>query len=64
MTRSFYIDEAECIADGSCADICPGCFSLEEGMETAKVISFDCEEDLIEEAMENCPAQCIYWEDE
>lgn len=64
MAKPFYIDEDECIADGSCADICPECFSFEEGMNAAKVISFDCDEDLIEEAMDNCPAQCIHWGEE
>jgi ferredoxin len=33
-------------------------------MSPAGVISFDCEIDLIEEAMENCPTQCIHWEDD
>jgi ferredoxin len=64
MIKLFYIDEEECIGDGSCAEICPDCFSFEDGMATAKVISFDCEEELVEEAMENCPAQCIHYEGE
>jgi ferredoxin len=63
VAREFYIDEDECVADGSCADICPGCFRYEEGMDAARVISFDCDEDLIQEAMDNCPAQCIHWQD-
>jgi ferredoxin len=64
MARPFYIDDEECIGDGSCADICPDCFSFEEGMTVARVVNFDCEEDLIEEAMTICPMQCIHWEEE
>jgi len=64
MARAFYIDDEECIADGSCADICPGCFQYEEGMKAARVKGFDCPEEQIQEAMDTCPVQCIHWEDE
>jgi ferredoxin len=64
MVKPFYIDEEECIGDGSCADICPDCFSFERGMDTARVIGFDCDQKLLEEAMENCPTRCIHYEDE
>ena len=64
MAWEFYIAEDECIADGSCADICPDCFRFEEGMTTARVISFACDENLVQESMDNCPAQCIHWQDE
>lgn len=64
MAREFYIDEDECIACGSCAETCPGCFRYEEGMDVAQVIDFDCPEDEIQEAMDLCPAQCIHWQDE
>lgn len=64
MAKEFYIDDDECIADGSCAEICPACFQFETGMDAARVVSFDCDADLIEEAMESCPVQCIHWEDE
>ena len=64
MAKPFYIDEEECIGDGSCAELCPGCISFEPGMRTARVISFDCDEQLVEAAMENCPTSCIHYEDE
>lgn len=62
MARPFYIDDGECIGDGSCADICPHCISFEAGMTVARVIRFDCPEEAIEEAMRNCPVRCIHWE--
>lgn len=64
MAKPFYIDEDRCIGDGSCADICPDCISFEPGMGVARVIRFECDEDLIEEAMEMCPVKCIHWEEE
>jgi ferredoxin len=64
MAKPFFIDDEECISCGSCAEICPECFSFKDEMSPAGVISFDCEIDLIEEAMENCPTQCIHWEDD
>jgi ferredoxin len=64
MSRPFYIDEDACIADGCCADICTDCFRYEKGMAAARVISFDCDEALVQEAMDTCPVQCIHWQDE
>ncbi|MCB2183869.1 MAG: ferredoxin [Desulfobulbaceae bacterium] len=61
MGKEFYIDDDECISCGSCAEICPGCFQYEEGMIAARVIHFDCDIKLIEEAMDTCPVGCIYW---
>lgn len=63
MAKEFYIDDEECISCGSCAEICPECFHYEEGA-IANVVSFDCDEELVEEAMESCPVQCIHWEGE
>ncbi len=64
MGKEFFIDDQECLACGICAEICPDCFQFEEGMKTARVITFDCNEDLIREAKDTCPVQCIHWEDE
>jgi ferredoxin len=64
MAREFYIDEDECIACGTCAETCAECFSYEDGMEVAKVVSFDCSEEEVQAAMDLCPALCIHWEDE
>lgn len=65
MAKEFYIDEDECIACGSCAELCPNCFNFDEDeMDYAEVTSFDCPEEDVQEAMDNCPAECIHWEDE
>jgi ferredoxin len=63
MARIVYIDENECIGCGSCEEICDEVFRLNEETEKAEVIKPEGgPEDLIEEAMETCPADCIYWE--
>ena len=64
MSRKVYIDEDECLGCASCEEICAEVFKLNEETEKAEVIrSEGGPEDLIEEAMEACPAECIHWEE-
>jgi ferredoxin len=63
MGKRVCIDREECIGCGSCHDICPEVFGLDEEAEKACVIKPEGgPEDRIEEAMAECPMQCIYWE--
>jgi ferredoxin len=62
MSRIVYIDEDECIGCGSCRDICPEVFKLNEEIEKSEVIKPEGgPEKLIEEAMGECPMSCIFW---
>lgn len=64
MGRQVYIDEEECIGCGSCEEICQEVFELNEETEKAEVIKPEGgPEDLIEEAMESCPVECIHWKE-
>ena len=64
MGRRVYVDEDECIGCGSCEEICPEVFELDEATQKALVIQPEGgPEDLVEEASEACPVDCIYWED-
>lgn len=64
MTKTVYIVEDECIGCGSCSDICPEVFELDEEAGIAKVInSRGGPEDLVQEAIEACPVECIHWEE-
>ena len=64
MGRRVFIDEEECIGCGSCEEICPEVFVLNEDTEKAEVINPEGgPEDLIEEAIEACPVECIQWEE-
>jgi len=64
MGRKVYIDEEECIGCGTCEEISPEVFKLNEETEKAEVIEpEDGPENLIEEAIEACPVECIHWEE-
>lgn len=59
------IVEEECIACGSCEEICPEVFQLNESLGFAQVINPEgSTEEQVQEAMDACPTQCIHWEDE
>ena len=62
MSRIVYIDEDECIGCGSCQDLCPEVFKLNKETEKSQVIKPEGgPEELIEEAMGECPMSCIFW---
>jgi ferredoxin len=56
------IVEEECIACGTCEELCPEVFRLNEGLGFAQVINpGGGSEDKIQEAIDACPVQCIHW---
>lgn len=58
------IETEDCVGCGSCVEICPLVFVLNESLEKAQVINFSgCTEEEIDEAIETCPVNCIHWED-
>jgi ferredoxin len=64
MARKVFIDEDECIGCGTCEEICPEVFKLNEDSAKAEVINQKgAPEDKIEEAIEACPVECIHWEE-
>jgi len=64
MTKRVYIDEEECIGCGTCEEICDEVFRLNEDIEKADVIKAEGgPEDLIQEAIDSCPVECIHWEE-
>lgn len=65
MSKSVYIETEDCVGCESCVEYCPEVFGFDEDEEKAYVIPEGVEnasEESIEEAMENCPEECIYWE--
>lgn len=58
-----YIEEDECIGCGTCEEVCPEVFRLNADTEKAEVIMPEGgPEELIEEAIDSCPASCIHGE--
>ena len=58
------IDTDECTGCESCVEICPEVFAFDEEAEIAYVIKEEGgPEDLIEEAIDSCPVDCIHLEE-
>lgn len=63
MSKKVFIEVEECIGCESCVELCPDVFGMDEEGEKAFVISAeDGSEECIDEAIETCPVECIYWE--
>jgi len=64
MGKKLVIDADECTGCETCVELCPEVFEFDEETETARVILPEGgTEDCIEEAIDSCPVECIYWED-
>jgi len=64
MGRKLVIDADECTGCETCVELCPEVFEFDEETETARVILPEGgPEDCIEEAIDSCPVECIYWEE-
>jgi ferredoxin len=58
------IDTDACIACGNCEALCPEVFHLNENLGHSEVIDpFGASEDRIQDAIDQCPAQCIAWQE-
>jgi len=63
MAKSIIIDVYECNGCGSCVEICPEFFAMDEDGEKAYLIDFDAEvTEKVEEAAAYCAQKCIYFE--
>jgi ferredoxin len=70
MPRIPVVDQEQCISCEVCTQICPEVFRMEgdhdHGHGDHKSTVFNptgAPENKIEQAMDNCPAACIYWQD-
>ncbi|MGA8571293.1 MAG: ferredoxin [Desulfobaccales bacterium] len=65
VRRNPMIEIEECIACGNCEQVCPEVFRLNEVLGHSEVINaFGAPEDQVQQAMDQCPAQCIHWQEE
>ena len=59
------IDEEACIGCGACEEICPEVFRMNESLGFALVVNpGGADADKIEEVMEACPVNCIFWSED
>jgi ferredoxin len=57
--------EEECIACGTCEELVPEVFKVNENLGFSQVINpHGAPEEKIREALDACPVQCIHWSDE
>ena len=55
----------ECIACGNCGQVCPEVFRLNESLGHSEVINpYGASEDEILDAIDQCPVQCIHWQED
>ena len=63
MKKTIMIDVYECNGCGSCVEICPEVFAMDEYGEKAFLIDPDAEvTEKVEEAAAYCPQKCITFE--
>ena len=64
MAKKVVIDSDECVACGTCVEICPDVFKMDDSDDFAHVVlESGGPEDLIQEAIDSCPTQCISLEE-
>lgn len=62
--KGAYVDETICIGCKHCAHTAPNTFYIEPNYGRARVFNQDGDsEELIDEAMDTCPVNCIHWID-
>ncbi len=65
MSKVLYIDIGLCTECKGCVEISPDIFRYNNETGYMEVIQSDqYNEELVEEAMKNCPEKCIRWEGE
>ena len=63
MARKVMIDQNECIGCGVCEELSSEVFRLDPATGKAEVVQEEGgPEDQIQEAIDNCPVECIHWE--
>ncbi|BAS95020.1 Os05g0529700 [Oryza sativa Japonica Group] len=56
-----FVDEFTCIGCKYCANVCPNVFRIEEDYGRSRVYSQSGSTELIQEAIDSCPVNCIHW---
>ncbi len=62
--KGVYVDEITCIGCKHCAHVARNTFYIEPDYGRSRVVSQDSDaEDMIQEAIDTCPVDCIHWLD-
>jgi ferredoxin--NADP+ reductase len=64
MTKKVFIETDECIGCRSCVKLCPDVFEFNQEARKSHVkLPEGGDEECIDEAISDCPVECIHWED-
>ena len=63
MAKFPVVNQSECISCGVCVEICPEVFQLNNDNLSEVINPEGAPETKIQEAIDNCPVQCIHWGD-
>jgi ferredoxin len=64
MAKIPYVDQEECTGCGLCEEVCPNVFRLNEDDVSEVHDPEGASEEEIQEAINDCPVECIHWEEE
>ena len=64
MAKVPVVDMEECIGCGTCPELAPNTFEMNDDEKAIVKNPSGDSEDLIQEAIDNCPSEAISWEDE
>ncbi|ERM97629.1 hypothetical protein AMTRI_Chr01g132310 [Amborella trichopoda] len=56
-----FVDEFSCIGCKNCANVAPNVFRIEEDFGRARVYCQSRNPDLVQQAIDTCPVDCIHW---
>ena len=62
MARVLFIDQDECIGCGNCEESCPDVFRMNDDGIAEVHDPHGATIELIQEAIDACPVECIRWE--
>ncbi len=62
--RKVWIVEEDCSGDAICEDICPEVFEVNDIAKIKEAVDLDEYEEKIKEAVEECPTECIEYEED
>jgi len=57
------VELSECIRCGVCEEVCPEVFQLTDAGYVQVADLSEYPEAAVDEAIKNCPTDCIYWEE-
>ncbi|XP_043689704.1 chaperone protein dnaJ C76, chloroplastic isoform X1 [Telopea speciosissima] len=56
-----FVDEFSCIGCKNCANVAPDVFQIEDDFGRARVYSQSRNPELVQQAIDSCPVDCIHW---